>query len=425
MRFAITGLNHKTAPVEVREKLALPEAELAAELGRLRGIPGFSEAMILSTCNRVEIAAAIDDGADARSGVVDLLSARHGLTRDGVEPHLYTHVGLDAVRHLFRVASSLDSMVVGEPQILGQLKNAYAVAKDAGACGRVLETIVTRAFAVAKRVRTETDIGQSAVSVSYAAVELAREIFGDLRGKRVLLIGAGKMSALTAKHLRRTGATEIYVTNRTHQRAVELAAQFDGMVVDYLAFGRLLPSVDIIITSSGAAAYVITAEQMRQVIQARRNRPVFLIDIAVPRNVEPAVNGLDNVFLYDIDDLQQVVERNLAGRISAAEDAERIIAEEVGKLEGRLRSREAAPQIVSLQSQLERIRAGEVERARGRLGPLTPQQEEALEALTRGIINKIAHGAIAEIRRSSGGEAADAEMMAEAVRRIFRLEEGR
>jgi glutamyl-tRNA reductase len=204
---------------------------------------------------------------------------------------------------------------------------------------------------------------------------------------------------------------------------VELAAQFDGMVVEYLAFGRLLPSVDIIITSSGATAYVITAEQMRQVIQARRNRPVFLIDIAVPRNVEPAVNGLDNVFLYDIDDLQQVVERNLAGRISAAEDAERIISEEVGKLEGRLRGREAAPQIVSLQAQLERIRAGEVERLRSRLGALTGPQEEALEALTRGIINKIAHGAIAEIRRSSAGEAAEGELIAEAVRRIFRLEE--
>ena len=422
MKFAITGLNHKTAPVEVRERLALRDTELAAELDRLKREPGLSEGLILSTCNRVEIAVALDDRTDASASVGNFLALRGGAD---LQSHLYTHTGADAVRHLFRVASSLDSMVVGEPQILGQLKAAYAAAKEQGCAGSLLDLIVTRAFGVAKRVRTETDIGQSAVSVSYAAVELAREIFGELTGKKVMLIGAGKMSALTAKHLRRQGTSEIYVTNRTHQRAVELAAEFEGWIVEYAQFEKTLPAVDILITSSGAPHYVITEEMMRRVLRARRNRPMFVIDIAVPRNVEPSVNRVDNIFLYDIDDLQQVVERNLAGRVSAAQEAERIIGEEVEKLEARLRGREAAPHIVSLQGQLERVRAGEMERLRGKLAPLTPQQEEALEALTRGIVNKIAHGAIAELRRSAAADTAprEADQIVEVIRRAFRLED--
>lgn len=425
MKFAITGLNHKTAPVEVREKLALADKELASELNRLKREPGLSEGLILSTCNRVEIAVALDDAEDASAGAARFFAGRQGLDSTHLAQHLYTHTGADAVRHLFRVAASLDSMVVGEPQILGQLKAAFATAKEHGCAGTFLDLIVTRAFSVAKRVRTETDIGQSAVSVSYAAVELAREIFGDLTGKKVMLIGAGKMSALTAKHLRRNGTSEIYVTNRTHQRAVDLAAEFQGWIIEYSAFEKTMPAVDILITSSGAPAYVVTEEMMRRVLRARRNRPMFLIDIAVPRNIEPSVNRVDNVFLYDIDDLQKVVERNLAGRVSAAEEAERIITEEVGKLEARLRGREAAPHIVSLQAQLERLRAGEVERLRAKLGPITPQQEETIEALTRGIINKIAHGAIAELRRSSAAELPprEGDQIVETIRRAFRLED--
>lgn len=422
MKFAITGLNHKTAPVEVRERVALRDGDLAGELDRLKREPGLSEGLILSTCNRVEIAMAIDDRSDAGESIARFLAGRGA---SGLEGHLYTHTGADAVRHLFRVASSLDSMVVGEPQILGQLKAAYAAAKENGCAGSLLDLIVTRAFGVAKRVRTETDIGQSAVSISYAAVELAREIFGDLGGKKVMLIGAGKMSSLTAKHLRRQGSSEIYVTNRTHQRAVELAAEFGGWIIEYAQFEKTLPTVDILITSSGAPHYVITEEMMRRVVRARRNRPMFVIDIAVPRNVEPSVNQIDNIFLYDIDDLQQVVERNQAGRVSAAQEAERIIGEEVEKLEARLRGREAAPHIVSLQAQLERVRAGEMERLRAKLAPLTQQQEEAVEALTRGIVNKIAHGAIAELRRSAAGETAprEADQIVEVIRRAFRLEE--
>ena len=418
MKFAITGLNHKTAPVEVREKLAISESVLGSELARLKSQSPFSEGLILSTCNRVEVAVALQDQESAREPLLDFLMgcSGNGLTRETLAPHLYTHEGADAIRHLFRVASSLDSMVVGEPQILGQLKDAFAKAKETGAAGTLLDTIVTRAFNVAKRVRSETEIGSAAVSVSYAAVELAREIFGNLNGKKVMLVGAGKMSALTAKHLRRNGTAEIYVTNRTYDRAVELAAEFQGWIIDYQSFVQSLPTVDIVITSSGAPNFIIDREIMRRVLHARRNRPVFLIDIAVPRNIEPEVNELDNVFLYDIDDLQAVVERNLAGRVSAAEEAAKIIEEEIDKLEQRLKAREVAPLIVSLQTQLERVRAAEVERLRGKLGALTPQQEEALESLTRGIINKVAHGAIAELRRSP-------EESIDLVKRVFRLPE--
>jgi glutamyl-tRNA reductase len=337
-----------------------------------------------------------------------------------LEPYLYRFEGREAIRHVFRVAASLDSMVVGEPQILGQLKQAYAVAKAEGAVNGFLETVLTRAFSVAKRVRSETDIGQSAVSVSYAAVELAREIFGSLAGKRVMLIGAGKMSELAARHLRRLGATHVYVTNRTRERAEQMARMFDGIIVDYPAFPAALPEADIVITSSAAPHYILRRDDMKRVIEARRNRPMFVIDIAVPRNVEPGVNELDNVFLYDIDDLNAVIQQNLQSRQAEAQQAEQIIQEEVDRLMMRLEMRQVTPTIVSLQEQLEQIRQGELQRVRGKLGALTPQQEEAIEALTRGIINKVAHGPICEMRRAAGHP--QGLHIVETIRRVFRLD---
>ncbi len=416
MKFAITGLNHKTAPVEVRELAAVSDAALPERLRALRQMPGVHEGLILSTCNRVELALALEDSRDPSDITPCLfgIDGRHG----DLHSHLYTHQGADAVRHLFRVASSLDSLVVGEPQILGQLKDAYSRAKELNALGPFLDPILTRAFSVAKRVRSETDIGESAVSVSYAAVELAREIFGDLKGKKVLLLGAGKMSALTAKHLRRSGTAEIYVANRTPGRAFALASEFGGSVVDWMSLEKSLPAMDIVIASTGANNFVIGETLMRQVIAARRQRPMFLIDIAVPRNIEPSVNGIDNVFLYDIDDLQQVVDRNLVARQSAAKDAQRIVEEEVEKLDLRLKGRSAAPWIVAFQGRLEEYRAFEVERQRAKLGVLTLQQEEALEAITRGLVNKVAHGVIAELRRSA---AAEDDAALEQIKRIFKL----
>jgi len=418
MRFSITGVNHKSAPVEVRERLAFDEHSLAAALVNLKGRPGFCEGMILSTCNRVEVALTCEDAAGILA-VDEFLADTRQVARDWVTPYLYHYEDSEAIRHLFRVAASLDSMVIGEPQILGQLKSAYALAKEHGALSGFLDSLLTRAFNVAKRVRSETEIGANAVSVSYAAVELARDIFGTLEDKKVLIIGAGKMSELAARHLRRSGASHIYVTNRTHQRAVEMAQIFDAKIVEYTKFMAFLPEVDIVITSSGAPHYILTRDEMKKVIDARRNRPMFLIDIAVPRNIEPSINKLDNVFLYDIDDLQKVVDTNLEGRMHSAEEAEAIIREEVERMMARLKTREVVPTIVSLQEQLEKLRVGELTRMRGKFGTLTPEQEEALIALTKGIINKIAHGPISELRRQANQP--DGHHVVLAIRKVFRL----
>lgn len=421
MRLLLTGLNHRTAPVEVRERLAFDPPSLGRALQDLTSRPGLSEGLILSTCNRVEVAVTAENGADPQAAVEQFLAENRQVPPQWLAPYLYRYQDEEAVRHIFRVASSLDSMVVGEAQILGQLKAAYAAAKAHGAVSGWMEEILTRAFSVAKRVRTETGIGENPVSVSSAAVDLARQIFGSLRDKRVMVIGAGKMSELAARHLHRSGVRRIYVTNRTEQRARAMAALFDGELVEYDRFLQVLPEVDIVITSSGAPFYILRKDQMRRVLEARRHRPMFLIDIAVPRNIEPAVNELDNVFLYDVDDLQRVVEANLGERRKRAELAERIIAEEVQRMMARWKAREVAPTIVSLQEQLEQIRQAELARHRGRLGPLSPEQEEALEGLTRGLINKIAHGVICELRRHAGSPGS--AQVVETIRRMFRLEE--
>jgi glutamyl-tRNA reductase len=417
-RFAICGLSHHTAPVDVREQLAIPAQALPEVLADLQSTEGVRESFILSTCNRVELAFSLEEQASLSEALRRFLN--HGqIGGRNFEQYMYRLEGREAMRHLFRVASSLDSMVVGEPQILGQLKDAYTLAKQLGTVNGFLEQLFTRAFHVAKRVRTETEIGSSAVSVSYAAVELAREIFGGLQGSSVLLIGAGKMSELAARHLKNVGAQQIYVTNRTPDRAVELAQAFAGRMVEYANFKSALPDVDIVITSTGAREPILMAEDIRQLMKQRKNRPLFLVDIAVPRNIDPSAMGIDNVFLYDIDDLQKVVERNVQGRADAAQRASLIIEEELQLLETRMREREVAPAIVGLHAKLEAVRAAELERQRAKLGPLTPAQEEALEALTRGIVNKVAHGAIAELRKA--GAQGEAEPAIDWVRRIFRL----
>jgi glutamyl-tRNA reductase len=421
MKFSITGVNHKSAPVEVRERLAFDDHALSEALVALKGRPGFCEGMILSTCNRVEVALTCEDNSKSAAVDVDefLADTRH-VRREWVAPYLYRFEDSDAIRHLFRVAASLDSMVIGEPQILGQLKSAYSLAKEHGAVSGFMDALLTRAFSVAKRVRSETDIGANAVSISYAAVELAREIFGSLEGKKIMIVGAGKMSELAARHLRRSGAGQILVTNRTHARALEMAELFEGKLVDYTRFLEALPEVDIVISSSAAPHYIILRDDMKKVLEARRNKPMFLIDIAVPRNIEPTVNELDNVFLYDIDDLQKVIETNLQGRLDSAEEAEAIVHEEVERMVARLKAREVAPTIVKLQDELERLRATEVARMRTKLGALTPEQEQAIEALTKSMINKIAHGPISEIRQHASQP--DGHHFINAVRKVFRLD---
>ena len=420
MKLSLTGLNHNSAPVEVREKLAFQPDLLATAVAELRHTPGVQESVILSTCNRVEIAVTADDELDTSEAMSDFLARIRHVDPQWLRQYLYHHHGNDAIRHLFRVASSLDSMVLGEPQILGQLKDAYEVAKSQGTLSGFLDTVMTRAFGAAKRVRTETEIGQNAVSISYAAVELARQIFGSLRGKKVILIGAGKMSELAARHLERNGVSEIAVTNRSPERAKAMAELFRGRIVDFKDFTSALPEMDVVIASTGAPHFILTREDMKRVIGARRNRPMFLIDIAVPRNIEPSVNELDNVFLYDIDDLRTAVEGNRKGRENEAQAAELIVADEVERTLTKLKAREMGPVIVGLQQQLDALCRGELERVRSKLGELTPQQQDAVDALMRGIVNKVAHAPIAELRRQAsepGGHRA-----IEIIRRVFRID---
>ena len=418
MRFQLIGINHKTAPVEVRERLAIPESRLPEACKKLAEHPAIAEGMIVSTCNRVEFLANMKNGAgDLREFLRDYFA----LDPNQFEKHLYEFREEDAVRHVFRVASSLDSMVVGEPQILGQVKEAYATARAVGAVRAQLDQLLTRAFAVAKRVRTETAVGSSSVSVASVAVELAEKIFGNLSGKCVYLVGAGKMSELAARHLLAHGASSIFVANRTYDRAIRLAQKFDGQAIE---FGRIYDTcerADIVITSTGSPHFIFKPEHGEKFMARRRNRPMFFIDIAVPRDVDPELNKLDGIFVYDIDDLQQAITSHVADRKKEAEKAEAIVNSEVEKFRSRLLTLDVVPTIVSLQDHLETIRQAEIDRVRGRLGTMTADQELAVEALTRGIVNKIMHTPISTLKTAARD--AESTTVVELVRRLFNLQD--
>lgn len=394
MKLALVGLSHKTAPVEVREQFAFSADAIVSALATLVKKDGVSEALIISTCNRVELVAETPDETLLKAFLADF----HKVSPSQIAGYLYAYKNLDAVRHVFRVTSSLDSMMVGEPQILGQVKEAYRIASDAGAVGIHLNALYNRAFAVAKKVRTETAIAHSAVSVSYAAVELARKIFGDLNGKSVMIIGASKMGELAAKHLRRAGVSLVLVTNRTFERAVELARVFAGAAVPFEHLNDHLDRADIVISSTGAPHFIITKAQAAQIIQRRRHRPMFFIDIAVPRDIDPTVNDVDNIFLYDIDDLQQVVDENLKERLNEARRAEQIVDQEVDRFFQKLQVMEVSPTIVELRETLERVRREEIERNRKHLGALSPEQQAAVDRITQSLVNKILHAPITELK---------------------------
>jgi glutamyl-tRNA reductase len=417
MNLTLVGINHRTAPVEVRERMHIPESRLAQAVSDLIHREGIREGLILSTCNRVEVMTSAEDRVDAEPIIQQFLADHHRFELGSYQRFFYRYEQQEVVRHLFRVASSLDSMILGEPQILGQLKRAYALAREAGGLNGSLKEIVNQALAVARRVRRETALGSAAVSVSYAAVELAKKIFGSLEGRTIFVIGAGKMSELAAKHLLRSGASAIYVTNRTYERAVQLAAAFRGTAIAFEQLFEHLPKADIVISSTGAAGYVVNKEHVAKILSARRNRPVFFVDIAVPRDIDPLVNELDNAFVYDIDDLGQVVEANKKQREREAVWAEEIVQEEVQKTMRRLASRDLVPTIVALEDRLNAIREGEMERYNTRLGNLTPEQRQAVDALTRGIMNKILHGPITELK--SGAGQPEQAALVRLVRKIF------
>jgi len=397
----VSGLNHRTAPIHLREQLAVEEEKLREILRHLQAIGVLSEAMILSTCNRVEVYGIADSPREAQRLAFSLLCQQRGVELASVEPLLYTKTEAEAVHHCFRVASSLDSMILGEPQILGQVKEAFLLAQRCHTVGPLLHGVMTQAFAVAKRVRAETEVARYAVTVSFAAVELAKKIFGGLRGKSVLLLGAGKMGELAAKHLVDQGVFPLYVANRTWSRALELSRCLPGTAIPFDECREALGRVDIVITSTGAPEPIIRKEDVHQALSARRSRPLFFIDIAVPRDVEPAVNDLDNVFCYDIDDLQQVVEANRRERLREAQKAEVLVEWEVGKFLSRLKDVEVLPTIVSLREKLESIRQGEVAKALTRLPDASPETRAAIEALSSAIVNKILHAPTVKLREST------------------------
>jgi len=394
----LIGVNHKTAPIELRERIAISREELPEATRALAAIPGVSECMIVSTCNRVEILAAVE------SPDTDLIAFVHrhfGLDPAILAPHIYEHRDQQAVRHLFRVAASLDSMVVGEPQILGQVKDAFAVARSSGTISGQLEHLLQSAFAAAKRVRTETAIGSNSVSIASVAVELARKIFGSLNGRTVFLVGAGKMSELAARHLVQQGAGAILVTNRTQERARQLAEPFNGRVIPFDQLYEAATEADIVISSTGAPHPIFGREHGQAFMHRRRNRPMFFIDIAVPRDVDPAMNKVDGVFVYDIDDLQAVAASHMAERSAQAGDAESLIAAEVERFHQRRRTVNVAPAIVTLQRQAEEIRQAELRRIQTRLGPLSAEQLAAVEALTRGLVNKFLHPPMQALKQAA------------------------
>jgi glutamyl-tRNA reductase len=419
MPLFVTGLSHRNAPVALRELLAVEEDKLRELLHDLQAAEVLQEVVVLSTCNRIEAYGVADAPGEARALVFRHLCRQRGVDLAAVESLLYTHLDADAVRHAFRVSASLDSMMVGEPQILGQVKDAFALAQACEVVGPRLHPLFSQAFSVAKRVRTETDVARHAVSVSFAAVELAKKIFDGLGGRAVLLVGAGKMSELAAKHLVEHGAFPIYVANRTWTRAQELARALSGTAVPWDELATALGSVDIVVTSTGATEPVITRAMVARAAYDRRGRPLFFIDIAVPRDVEPGVDGLDDVYRYDIDDLKSVVEANLRERAREAQRAETLVEREVAKFLARQGDVEVIPTIVSLRGRLEEIRQGEVRKTLARLPDASPETRAAIDAVSTAIVNKILHAPVTKLRESS--RAGTGRSWLELVHELFAL----
>jgi len=414
------GMNHLSAPVELRECLATDADNAHKALSYMRSLDCIRESMFLSTCNRVETVVTTDSIDKARASIIGMMSRLGDLAEHHFSSCLYTFVDLDAVRHVFCVASSLDSMVVGEPQILGQIKVAYAQATREKTSGVILNRLMHRAFHVAKRVKTETEICEAAVSISYAAVELAKKIFHELKGKKVLLIGAGEMAELAARHLIRQGVSSMVVANRTFERAVELAEVFRARPISMAEIFAELLEVDIVVTSTASPEYIIPYELVRGLLRKRRNRPLFFIDIAVPRDVQPEVNNLDNVYVYDIDDLKGVIQFNMAQRQQEALKAKRIVEEEVVKYEKWLKTLAVVPTIVSLQQKAESIIEMEIRKSSSALGDLSPSQVEAIRTLTRSIAEKVLNDPILFLKNRAERPTLDNYL--DVTRKLFNLD---
>jgi len=422
MNIVLIGMNHKTAPLEIRERLPLSSRNNVHPLLEMIKIPQIKEAFYLSTCNRVEALASAVDAKAVVERLKEFIFPHGDLTSEEMARCLYVYFDHEAVRHLFRVASSIDSLVMGEPQILGQVKEAYRQAAELRTTGVILNRVVHHAFRVAKRVRTETEIAGNAVSVSFAAVELAKKIFGALKGKTVLLIGAGEMSELAARHLIKYGVDRILIANRTYTRALEMARDFHAGVIEFDRLGEGLRDADIVISSTGAPGYVINAEMVAAALHRRKSRLLFLIDIAVPRDIDPAAGNIDNVYLYNIDNLQEIVDENLNNRRREAEKAEAIIEEEALKYREWFGTLKVVPTIVSLREKVEGIITGELGRSLSWMRNLSPEQRKNVEILASSILNKVLHDPIAALKEESQNGGALPYIAA--LRRLFRLDDG-
>jgi glutamyl-tRNA reductase len=419
MDILVIGLNHKTAPIEVREKVAFDGPKLDEALKILKNSDMVKENIILSTCNRVEIYADVKDPDSGAESIKNFLADFHKLPREFLDKSLYIHKGHDAIRHIYRVGSSLDSMVVGEPQILGQLKDAFDAALKNKTTGVIINKLMRKSVSVAKRIRTETKIAESAVSISFAAVELAKKIFEDLPTKSFMLIGAGEMAELAAKHLINNGVKDVYVTNRTTARAEEMAQEFHGKVILFDNFTLELRYTDIVICSTGAPHYILEKEQMHKIMKERKQKPMFIIDISVPRNIDPEINDLDNVYLYDVDNLQGIVDTNIQERAKEAEKAEKIVDEEIGSFLKWSTSLSATPTIVALREKAEAIRKEELEKVLKKIGPLEEDKIKAIEYLSTSIVNKLIHPPTSALK----SEQEDRDVIVDMAKRLFKLEE--
>jgi len=422
MNIILLGLNHKTAPLEIREKLSGAASDETHPLREIMQIAGVREAFYLSTCNRTEVFFHVDEKPEETLGLLKAyLRKRGNFGAEDIDRYFYLHFDENALSHLFRVTSSLDSMVMGEPQILGQVKESYREAVDNDATGILLNKILHHAFRVAKRVRTETGIASHAVSVSYAAVELAKKIFGNLAGKTVILVGAGEMSELAARHLMQHGASRILIANRTFERSVQMADFFRGEAIRFEDLEKRLQEADIVITSTGAPNYVISQEMVASALHRRKNRLLFLIDIAVPRDIDPAAGQLDNVYLYNIDDLQDIVDENRNIRQLEAEKAEAIVADEVKRYWEWYNTLEVVPTIVSLKEKTEAIVRGELEKSSPWIQNLPEEERVHIEGLLSSVVNKILHDPIVGLKDKTIHRSAKPYIAA--IKHLFKLED--
>ncbi|HSO17957.1 MAG TPA: glutamyl-tRNA reductase [Desulfosarcina sp.] len=416
----LLGLNHKTASVDVRECIAFTSDETDRALALLRNHPAIAESVLFSTCNRIELLMAVDESDTAIDTAKQFIADFKKVPLSRFDRALYQYVGDDAVRHTFQVAASLDSMVVGEPQILGQMKAAYRRATEEGTSGVILNKLLHRTFFVAKKVRTETGIGDHAVSISYAAIELGKKIFGELDGKRVMLIGAGEMAELAVEHLIRNRAGAIIVANRTFERGVALAERFSGKAIKFEEIVDSIKAVDIVISSTGANDYVLRKDQVKQVMKSRRNRRLFFIDIAVPRDIDPEINRVNNAYVYDIDDLKGLVDENVEDRRREALKAQRIIDEAVIGFRRWYDTLDVVPTIVSLRGKVESLAKNELERTLGSLSHLSEADKQAIERMTGALVNKILHGPTSFLKKN--GCHGDKAVSLDLTRKLFKLE---